>query len=87
MTLNEKPATGAGLPVVLLSGEDKQQRSQRTPKTQASWDRARDLERDSRSRALAALTMRGAERLQALAVASALAFAARDAGLMAGGVQ
>lgn len=87
MTVNEKPASGAGLPIVLLSGEDKAQRSQRTPKTQPTWERARELERDSRSRALTALAMRGTERLQALAVASALAFAARDAGLMAGGVQ
>lgn len=36
MAHNEKPATGAGLPIVLLSGEDRTVRSETHSKTQGS---------------------------------------------------
>ncbi len=87
MALKEKPPAREGLSVLMVPGEDHLNGSLQKAKTQPTWERARELERDSRTRAITALAMRGTERLQALAVASALGFAARDAGLMAGGVQ
>ena len=52
--------------------------------THAQWETARDLERGAARRARAALMLRGAERLQQCAIATALALAARNAALSAG---
>ncbi len=53
----------------------------------AQWEAARDLERSALARARSALMLRGAERLQQCAIATALALASRSTALSAGGTR
>jgi hypothetical protein len=84
---NENPATalsGTGLPEVFsFGGDEHRQDSSAGSKAQGSWDQSRTLEGRSLAYARAALMQRGQDRIQQLALASALGTAARDAALIA----
>ena len=89
----EKPAVargGAGFPLSQGLGgfhENSDREPTRTPPADQPWSMAREYERQSIGLARSALLMRGADRFQSLAIASALALAARDAALIAGAMQ
>ena len=84
-SLIENPATrgAAGSSVsVLLAGREP---TDLTPENyRDQWDEARRLERTSIVQARSALLLRGADRIHALALASAYAIAARTAAHSAG---
>ena len=88
---SENPASARGVAGVPFSEElgglrQKVEPTRKAPSDQ-QWSTAREYERQSICLARSALLMRGADRFQSLAIASALAFAARDAALIAGAMQ
>lgn len=88
----ENPASARGVAGFPFSEElgGLRQNPQPTPntvETQGPWAVSRDYERRANSLARAACSMRGPERFRAMALASVLASAARDAALMAGGAR
>lgn len=87
----EKPAIArgeAGLPFSHgLGGFREKSEPTRNPPSEQPWSAAREYERQSVGFARSALLMRGADRFQSLAIASAMALAARDAALIAGAMQ
>lgn len=88
---NENPASAwaaTGVPVsVGLGGFRQNLEPTRKPPADQPWSTAREYERQSIGLARSGLLMRGADRFQSLAIASALAFAARDAAVIAGAMQ
>lgn len=87
----ENPASARGVAGVSFSEElgSLRQKAEptRNPPADQPWSKAREYERQSIGLARSALLMRGADRFQSLAIASALALAARDAALIAGAMQ
>lgn len=63
------------------------QSTETRPLAQAPWSVARAYERKSRDCIREALSLRGEDRFNALALGSTYALAARDAALMVGGAQ
>lgn len=87
---HEKPADPVGtdgLSSMVSRGSRHPETTANGPETQVPWAIARDLERRSNQCGRSALTMRGADRFHALALASTFALAARDAALSAGVAQ
>ena len=81
--INAAPKGGAGSQCS-LGGAEHRHNSQQTLKSQGPWPLSRAYEQQSRDLCRSALTMRGADRFNALALASAYAFAAREAALTRG---
>lgn len=75
---------GTGLPQLVISfgGKDHKQGSPKASESQGAWACVREMERRSHSLTRDGLTMRGADRFIALALASTYAAAARDAALI-----
>lgn len=90
-TANEKPAIARGEAGFAISqglgGLREKLEPTRNPPSDQPWSKAREYERQSVGLARSALLMRGADRFQSLAIASAMALAARDAALIAGAMQ
>lgn len=74
-------------PPTTKSGTKQVQAISTSPSPQVDWTAARDMERCSILSAREALIMRGAERFQALALASTYAVAARDLALSGRGAR
>ena len=83
---NPAPIAGTGLPHGVLLGGERLEDSLPGLITQP-WTVAREFEVRSRIAALSALRLRGADRLNGLALASAYAGAARVAACQAGGAE
>jgi len=82
----KKPAAlGGGLSKGVLLGGSEHREDSPKPSLSQPWTTARTFERQSIDCARRALTLRGADRFNALALASTYAVAARDAALIAGG--
>lgn len=82
---NPASASGTGLPQSMQLGEVQWTEVKPFGDQTQCWGTVRALEAQSVKRARAALAMRGADRFNALALASVYALAARDHAVMAGG--